>query len=82
MSCSPKVVQDLHWKKINVPNGVNFYTPYSLVQVPPNIGNNEVAVSQIDHRKWTNVRGYGNILIYEETAKHPTVNFLVSPWNR
>jgi len=81
MSCSPKVVQDLYWKKINVPNGVEYNQPYYLVEVPSYMGNNDVA-NQTDNHKWTNVRGYGNILVYQDTSKYPTVNFTVSPWNR
>ncbi len=82
MSCSPRIVREINWPRINVPNGVNFYTPHHLVQVPPNMGTNEVSESQIDNRRWTNVRGYGNILVYDETPKFPTVHFSVFPWNR
>jgi hypothetical protein len=78
MNC-PKVAQDLYWKKLNIPIGVEYSEPYYLAQVPPSMGNNEV--SYIDNRQWTNVRGYGNILVYREMPNYPNVNFTVSPWN-
>jgi hypothetical protein len=81
MSCSPNIVRDLYWKKINVPTGVEYNQPYHLVEVPSTMGNNEAA-KQIDNHKWTNVRGYGNILVYQDTSNFPNVQFSVSPWNR
>ena len=78
MNC-PKVAQDLYWKKLNIPTGVEYNAPYYLAQVPQSMGNNEV--SYINNRQWTNVRGYGNILVYTEMTNYPGVNFTVSPWN-
>lgn len=78
MNC-PKVANDLYWKKINKPTGVEYAEPYYLVQVPKDMGSNNV--NYTDDRKWTNVRGYGNILVYQEMPAFPKVNFTAHPWN-
>jgi hypothetical protein len=79
MNCPP-VVQDLYWKKVNKPTGVEYNVPYKLVQVPGDMGDNNVNFNM--NRQWTNVRGYGNILIHNETKNFPVVEYSVHPWNR
>jgi hypothetical protein len=78
MNC-PKVAHDLYWKKLNKATGVEYREPYYLVQVPADMGNN--TVNYTDNRQWTNVRGYGKILIYQEMPNYPRVDYTVHPWN-
>ena len=76
----PKVAQHLLWEKLNIPIGVEYREPYYLAQLPLSMGNNEVDFTH--NRQWTNVRGFGNILVYNEMPEHPNVRFTISPWNR
>jgi len=79
MNC-PAVAYDLRWRRDDKPTGVLYNSPHFLVQVPENMGNNSVNFDT--NRQWTNVRGYGNILVYNETNEFPKVHFSVHPWNR
>ncbi len=79
MNC-PSVAYDINWRRNDKPIGVLFNSPHFLVQVPEDMGNNNVNFNT--NRQWTNVRGYGNILVYNETSEFPIVHFSVHPWNR
>jgi len=79
MNC-PAVVNDLTWGGRSLPNGTQTCSPHFLVQVPENMGSNNVNFNT--NRQWTNVRGFGNIVIYNETDTFPIVNFTTHPWNR
>jgi hypothetical protein len=67
------------WRRINKPIGVEYGEPYYIPQVPSGLGTNEVQYQT--QRQWTNVRGYGNILLYTEGTQPLTATYKVSPWN-
>jgi len=74
------MVHDLYWKKVNVPVGIEYYAPHYLPSVPYGMGSNEV--NYYTPYQWTNVRGYGNILQYQELKEPYMVGYQVFPWNR
>ena len=67
------------WRRINKPIGVEYGEPYSIPQVPLGMGTNEV--QSHTQPQWTNVRGYGNILIYTAGTQPLTATYKVSAWN-
>jgi hypothetical protein len=71
------------WRRINKPIGVEYGEPYYIPQVPSGLGTNEVQhqTQPSAQHQWTNVRGYGNILLYTEGVKPLTATYKVSQWN-
>ena len=68
------------WRRINKPIGVEYSEPYYTPKVPTGLGTNHVE-NQNEQKQWTNVRGYGNILIYKEGKQPLTATYKVSSWN-
>ena len=64
------------WRRINKPNGVEYGKPYYM---PSELRTNQVQYDT--HRQWTNVRGYGNILVYSDGSQPFVATYNVSQWN-
>jgi hypothetical protein len=71
------------WRRTEKPIGVEYGEPHYIPQVPSGLGTNGVQyqTQSPTQCQWTNVRGYGNILVYTSGEKPLTATYKVSQWN-